>query len=175
MRLDFLNSHIKSRTRSQVGQFARTVAATISAGLFFSVGVFAEEAEISRPIRMDQVHTISFGKLVPGRVLTGRVVIDPQSGNRTAVGDIGFLSGPYGPAKFEITGAPNASFVVELPHSLEWTPGVVLTDFKSFPTLVGHLDATGRATLQIGATLVLDAAAAPGSFSTSFDVSVGYQ
>jgi len=140
----------------------------------FPVSAGAEDAA-TVPMRMTQIHAISFGKVIPGRVLTGRVVIDPQSGDRLVVGDAGALSGAYGPAKFEITGSPNTSFFIELPVTLELTQGVVLTDFKSFPTLVGHLDATGKATLQIGATLVLDAAVTPGSFSTSFDVSVGYQ
>ena len=142
--------------------------------MMFPASAVAEDAA-TVPMRMTQIHAISFGKVVPGQALAGRVTIDPQTGDRLVMGDAGALSGPYGPAKFEITGAPNTSFFIELPVSVELTPGIVLTDFKSFPTLVGHLDATGKATLQIGATLVLDAAVTPGSFSTSFDVSVGYQ
>ncbi len=71
---------------------------------------FAEVIEVLTATETDQLNFGRFSTDVNG----GDIVISPD-GSRTIQGSLNGVGGPYGPGVFQVTGAPDASFTVQLP------------------------------------------------------------
>ena len=71
---------------------------------------FAEAIEALSATETDQLNFGRFSTETNG----GNIIISPD-GNRSSQGSVILVSGPHSPGKFQITGAPEASFVIQLP------------------------------------------------------------
>lgn len=72
-------------------------------------------AEIIDALSADETNQLHFGRFAI-ESNGGQIIISPE-GNRTAQGAITLVSGPNGPGQFEITGFPEASFIIQLPDA----------------------------------------------------------
>ncbi|MFP4470101.1 MAG: DUF4402 domain-containing protein [Bacteroidales bacterium] len=88
---------------------------------------FAEIVEVLTATETDQLNFGRFSTDVSG----GDIIISPD-GNRTIQGSIIGVAGAYGPGVFQVTGAPEASFTVQLPQG----PAVLIHQQTSKTMLV---------------------------------------
>ena len=71
---------------------------------------FAEVIEALSATETDQLNFGRFSTETNG----GNIIISPD-GNRSSQGSVILVNGPHSPGKFQVTGAPEASFVIQLP------------------------------------------------------------
>ena len=118
-----------------------------------------------------------FGDISAGST-SGTVILTP-AGTRNATGGVTINSETSGnPATFDVQGTPNASFSISLPVSIILSDAashtMTVDNFTSSPTPSGVLDASGKQTLFVGATLNVSANQAFGAYSGQMSVTVDY-
>lgn len=131
-----------------------------------------------RPIRVILVADMDFGAIV-ATASTGTVRIDPAS---TAVDYTGALNtgGAVSPATFEVRGERFQTFNIELPATAISIPApagggfMVIDNFESDPPADSPvtLNAQGKATVTIGATMRITDQLGAGTYASSFDLTV---
>jgi hypothetical protein len=125
----------------------------------------------ARPLTVRQAVPLAFGKLLAER--RGQVRVTIPSGRDAPLPNRWSLAAtPSHRARFLVEGEPGAAFVIELPSAIAG-PGYTLTDFTSEPDGMGELDALGRATILVGATLAVTPDA-QGPLQARFALSVRY-
>ncbi len=82
-------------------------------------------AEIIEALTANETDQLNFGRFSTD-VNGGDIVINPD-GSRTIEGSVIGVPGPSSPGKFQITGAPEASFTLQLPEG----PSVLVHDGSS--------------------------------------------
>ena len=122
---------------------AATATATIDANIVSTILIVARNG-------------IVFGDISASSI-PGTVTIDVD-GSRTSTGGATINSNTSGtPAFFEVSGDPNALYIVTLPTSVEITSRagdrMTVNNFTSLPSANGQLDASGRQNLNVGATM----------------------
>jgi hypothetical protein len=70
-------------------------------------------AEVIEAIAANETEQLNFGKFAP--ITNGGTVIISPDGTRIAQGSVALASSDFSPGRFTITGAPDASFSVQLP------------------------------------------------------------
>ena len=131
----------------------------------------------AQEIMITNTHGLAFGSFAAG---SGGTVTVSSNNLRSAGGDVFlFPSGQVTAAGFTISGAPNASYNIDLPPNefVKLTgPGgeMSVNNFSSSPSITGLLSAGGSQTLTVGATLVVGSNQAPGEYTGSFSVIVNY-
>lgn len=118
-----------------------------------------------------QLSDLHFGRIVPDPARGGAVRLTPE-GQKTASGGAADLGGAFGPAEFEVLGEPGTQFRIELPPAVQLGPGLRLEAFTSMPQLAGQIPSSGRALVQVGATLVLAPRTPDGQYRGGFEVRV---
>jgi hypothetical protein len=122
---------------------AATAAATVDANIVSTINLVAQNG-------------IAFGDIsassVPGTVSIG------VDGSRNSTGGATINSNTSGtPAKFEVSGDPNALYMITLPTSIVITSSagdsMTVDNFISAPSANGQLDQGGRQNLNVGATM----------------------
>lgn len=158
--------------------------------LGITVSSFAQEtasatssATIVTPIAITKSGDMNFGNVSVQSTTGGTVILAP-AGTRTTGGAGGVtlpaVTGTVTAAKFDITGANNYSYSITLPSTaLTVSSGsntMTVTSFTSNPSPTGTLDASGKQTVNVGATLNVAAAQAAGNYTsaTPFNVTVNY-
>jgi len=149
----------------------------------FTAGAFAQNATatatavIVTPISITQTADMSFGNIVAS-VGGGTVVLVP-AGTRTAAG-VSFPSvpGTVTAASFNVAGYDGATYAITLPASHIISSGannMTVDTFTSTPSGTGLLTG-GAQVLNVGATLNIGAAQAPGTYTNAagFTVTVNY-
>lgn len=130
-----------------------------------------------RQIKVTQVQSLEFG-IIGATNTTGTATIR-SDGTKLVSSGILDLGGVSNPAVFLIQGEKFSSFTISLPASATITltggPTAILTDFESSPTISGILNAQGRATVTVGATMSLTPTLWQGSYGGVFDILVAYQ
>lgn len=130
-----------------------------------------------RPITLEAVRPLRFGKLTTDRGLAGSVTVDP-AGHKTVHGGARDLGEHHGAAVFRVEGEPRRRFVVLLPQEVPLSGRRLrqarLEAFRSSPSDYGVLDQKGQATVRIGATLHLPAGST-GTFDEPFELVVDYE
>lgn len=157
----------------------------ISAVSFGQVGetkTATSSATIVTPISLTKVTDMNFGNVAVNATAGGTVVLTP-AGTRTATGGVTAataLAGTITAAVFTVNGDNNHTFSITLPsgnHEIKHGTSDVMqvSAFTSTPSGTGTLT-SGTQTLQIGATLNVGAAQAPGLYTstTPFEVKVDY-
>jgi len=152
----------------------------------FTVGAFAQSASatatatavIVSPITITRTADMSFGNIIAD-VDGGTVVLVP-AGTRTLNGlNSPSLPGTVTAASFNVTGLANATYAITLPASHDISNGaqtMTVDAFSSTPTTTGTLDAAGTQTLNVGATLNVNANQQAGTYTNAagFTVTVNY-
>ena len=122
---------------------AATETATVDANIVSTINIVARNG-------------IVFGDIGASSI-PGTVTIDVD-GSRTSTGGAAINSNTSGtPASFEVSGDPNALYVITLPTSIVITSAsgdsMVVDRFTSSPSASGQLDSGGRQNLNVGATM----------------------
>lgn len=136
-------------------------------------------AAAAAPLAISNSEGLSFGRFAAG---SGGSVVIAFSGARSATGGAVLISsGPGTAARFEVSGDPNLTYSVTLPAngtaslSRAGANAMPLTNFSSsLGASSGLLNALGRQTLTVGASLSVGAGQPSGSYSGSFTVYVDY-
>jgi len=129
--------------------------------------------EVLSPIAIAETQALNFGNISPTGT-AGTVAI--STGGVRSNSNVDLLGGLPTQAIFAITGAGNAAFSVSLPSSVILT-GPETKTVDSFVHDAGASPAlsSGTATVNVGATLNVNATQAPGTYTGTYSVSVNYQ
>jgi spore coat protein U-like protein len=129
-------------------------------------------------IAIENVQNLSFGSFVAGN---GGSVTVSANGNRSAGGGVVLIPSSLGTAaQFTVSGDPNATYTIQLPVNdvVSLTGpgnGMFVNTFTSTPSGAGgNLGAGGSQALSVGGTLNVGSDQAPGSYSSTFSVTVSY-
>lgn len=117
---------------------------------------FAEVIETLTVTETDQLYFGRFSTEIGG----GQIIITPD-GVRSAQGSVILVESPHSPGRFRLSGAPGASFTIQLPQSssvLVHTNGghtLIVDDWMSYPSAVGSntILTNGLQIISIGAIL----------------------
>jgi hypothetical protein len=135
---------------------------------------------IVTPIAIVNAGNMNFGNVAVSA--TGGTVILAPAGTRTITGGVTLpaVPGTVTAAHFDITGTAAYTYAITLPSTATTvTSGAntMLVDaFTSSPSTTGVLDASGKQTIDVGATLNVAGGQAAGIYvsGTPFDVTVNY-
>jgi hypothetical protein len=134
-------------------------------------------ANIVRPISLDVQNGLKFADITAEKI-AGTVVLNPK-GLCTTTGGTGVKSSVAAkPAEFKVQGKPNAVYSIRLPKSivLNGSGGstLVVDTFTSLPAISGLINADGKQTLLVGATLNVGSHQAYGPYAGTMPVIVEY-
>jgi spore coat protein U-like protein len=136
-------------------------------------------ATIVVPIAIEKAQDLEFGSIAPG--LSDGTVSVSTDDVRTGSGDLNLLSVGNTPqaAGFVVMGSPEATYTITLPKQINvlneaGTEKMAVDEFTSNPDGAGVLDAKGRQSLKVGATLHVAASQAAGRYTGNFAVTVEY-
>jgi len=141
-----------------------------------------DTARTLRPLNVEQVEELAFGRIMGDPILPGQVVIDAVTGNKKVSGGALDMGGEHSRAEFLIRGEPGHSFIITLPdeHKISGTGSgatstTLVTDFTSYPENVGVLGPDGRGTVYVGATFNLKPGLKGDKYQRPLDIFVQYQ
>jgi hypothetical protein len=138
-------------------------------------------ATIVTPISITKTVDMNFGNVAVQSAAGGSVILTPE-GTRTTTGAVTLplLGGTITAASFTVEGQGNYTYAITLPTAdLQLSDGashnMIVNSFTSTPSGTGELTA-GSQVLNVGATLLVDAAQAAGTYvsGTPFNVTVNY-
>jgi hypothetical protein len=135
------------------------------------------EANIVSTINITAQNGIVFGDIGASGI-PGTVTIDVD-GSRTSTGGATINSNTAGtPATFEISGDPNALYVITLPDSVVITSAagdsMTVDNFTSAPSVSGQLDSSGKENLNVGARMNVGSFQPFGAYSGIMTTTVEY-
>lgn len=133
-------------------------------------------ADVVAAIAISTTTDMNFGKVVAGA--TGGTVVLTTAGVRSATGGATLgNAGATAAAAFDVTGESGATYAITLPPSsatiISGSDQMTVDAFDSDPDGTGTLTG-GSETLNVGATLNLDANQPVGTYTGTFDVTVAY-
>ena len=140
-------------------------------------------ATIVSPITITKNADMDFGNIAVSATTGGTVTLLPNAAgqrNASVGGGVSFpaITGTVSAAEFLVNGQANYTYDITLPASAVIENGLNFMDVQNFTSSVptGTLDGTGAETFYVGADLVVNAAQAPGVYTTStpFFVAVNY-
>jgi hypothetical protein len=135
------------------------------------------DAYIVTTIRLVAQNGIVFGD-IGASSMPGTVTVNVD-GSRTSTGGATINSNTAGtPATFEVSGDPNALYVITLPTSVEITSSsgdsMTVENFFSAPSTNGQLDSSGRQKFNVGATMLVDSFQPFGAYQGTMVTMVEY-
>jgi hypothetical protein len=135
------------------------------------------EANIVSTINLVAQNGIIFGDIGASGI-PGTVTIDVD-GSRTSTGGATINSNTTGtPATFEVSGDPNALYVITLPTSVVITSSagdtMTVDNFNSAPATSGQLDSSGRQNMNVGARMNVDSFQPFGAYRGIMTTTVEY-
>lgn len=161
---DFMVIQYDNRSHSGRLKFSATALMTLIIALMLwnlryamaATETTTVEASIVSTINIVARNGIVFGD-IGASAIPGTVTIDVD-GSRTSTGGATINSNTAGtPATFEISGDPNALYVITLPDSIVITSAagdsMTVDNFTSAPTISGQLDSSGKQNLNVGARM----------------------
>lgn len=134
---------------------------------------------IMAPITITETAPLAFGNIIPHATTDGSVIITPAGGKSFTGGVTAPASATHAAATFTVQGQVNANISIVLPaaNAVELTSGA-LTPLKiaafSSTGAPTSLNASGSATINIGATLTVPAAASAGTYTGQYEFKVNY-
>ncbi len=143
---------------------AATATATVEVNVVSTITLVAQNGIVFGDIASSSIPgTITIGT-DGSRVVTGGVTV-----NRNTNG---------APALYEVSGDPNAFYVVTLPDSVVLTSAagnnMIVSNFNSVPASNGQLDGAGRQNMYVGATLGVGSFQPFGSYSGVMATTIEY-
>lgn len=135
------------------------------------------EANIVSTINLVAQSGIVFGDIAASAI-PGTVTIDTD-GSRTTTGGVTVNTSTFGtPAKYEVSGDPNAYFIITLPTTVVITSGsgddMTIENFTSVPEGNGQIDAGGKQDLNIGGTMKVKSFQPFGSYKGTMATTIEY-
>lgn len=135
------------------------------------------EANIVSTINLVAQSGIVFGDIAASAI-PGTVTIDTD-GSRTTTGGATVNTSTFGtPAKYEVSGDPNAYFIITLPTTVVITSGsgddMIIENFTSVPAGNGQIDAGGKQDLIIGGTMKVKSFQPFGSYTGIMATTIEY-
>jgi len=135
------------------------------------------DANIVSTINLVAQNGIVFGDIASGSI-PGTVTIDVD-GSRTTTGGATVNSNTSGtPARYEVTGDPNALYTITLPETVVITSfagdNMIVDTFISSPSASGQLDSSGKQNLTVGATMRVQSFQPFGSYQGVMATTVEY-
>jgi hypothetical protein len=135
------------------------------------------EANIVSTINLVARSGIVFGDIGSSSI-PGTVTIDVD-GSRTSTGGATINTNTSGtPASFEVSGDPNALYIITLPTSVVLTSSagdnIIVDNFTSAPSVNGQLDLSGRQNLNVGATMNVGSFQPFGAYRGTMTTTVEY-
>ena len=115
---------------------------------------------------------------IAASAIPGTVTIDTD-GSRTTTGGTTVNTSTFGsPAKYEVSGDPNAYFMITLPTSVVITSGtgdkMTIVNFTSVPENNGQINAGGKQDLHIGGTMKVKSFQPFGSYKGIMATTIEY-
>lgn len=143
---------------------AATAATTVDANIVSTINLVAQNGILFGDISASSI---------PGTVSIG------VDGSRTSTGGATINSNTSGtPAKFEVSGDPNALYTISLPASIVITSSagdsMTVDNFVSAPSSNGQLDPGGRQNLIVGATMNIGSFQPFGTYQGTMATTVEY-
>ncbi len=121
---------------------------------------------------------LAFGVIIPGES-SGTVTISPSTSNRTYQGGVALVASISGAASFNVYGGANTVFTIALPDTdpiiSSGSNTMKVQSLTVYPPGSVTLDNLGKATFNVGGTLIVEKLQAIGSYTGSFIVTVAYQ
>ena len=158
------------------------LAAVALAGPTASPGL-AQDAEDAtqnrRPVTVEQIADLAFGRFVPDLGVPGAVVIDAVTGHKTVEGGVTDFGGEHGRAEFLVRGEPGARVVITLPSEQSAKTGdesgaIGLSDLASHPAGIAVWGPDGTLIIYLGARLNVRPGQPSGKYLGSLDSFVDY-
>lgn len=133
-------------------------------------------ATVQAPLTAGLAANLAFGSFTAERA--GTVSIDASTGNRTSNGP-SLLSSGVSRGQINLTGAPETSFQVSLPATVDLvatgtTQKMPLAIKTSLTNSAGQLNNTGTGAFFIGGDLTVALNQAPGTYTANIAVTVSY-
>lgn len=129
--------------------------------------------------KVTALQNLAFG--TAGALAGGGTVDVAPTGFRSSTGNVYLLGGTWFNAVFQIEGCENNVVTITLPTTGEILRGaggnkITINNFTSIPTVTQSytLDATGIMTINVGASLLLNAFQAAGDYSGNIAIDVVY-
>ena len=143
----------------------------LAACLFGASGVQAQT--------ITKTGSLSFGSFVAN---TGGTIAVTSSGARSKTGSLFLVSSQGGnstAAQFTVSGTAMSTYAITLPADgtvllSSGSHTMAVNGFTSYPSGTGTLSGGGTQVLSVGARLTVGNAQAPGSYASSFPVTVNY-
>lgn len=131
--------------------------------------------ELIAPYSIQKTVDLNFGKIAVN-TNAGTVVLTP-SGTRSTTGGVTLpaVTGTFTAASFYIQGTASKSYSITLPTTYTISSGVnnmTINAFSSIPSGAGILSINGDQTLNVGATLNVNANQAVGTYTNAIGYSV---
>jgi len=158
--------------------FAATTFAQVPVGVSANA---TATGTIITPITITNAGDLNFGNVAVSA--SGGTVILTPAGSRTTTGGVtlpNFNIGTVTAAHFDVTGTAGYTYAITLPSTpttvTSGSNSMLVNAFTSTPTTTGALDGSGEQTIDVGATLNVNAAQAAGTYesATPFTVTVNY-
>ena len=135
------------------------------------------EVNIVSTINIKAQTGIIFGD-ISASYIPGTVTVD-TNGSRTITGGVTVNTNTSGaPARYEVSGEPNALYVITLPSSVVLTSSagdsMIVSNFSSNPVTNGQLDLSGQQNLYVVATLNVGSFQAFGAYRGIMATTVEY-
>jgi hypothetical protein len=133
-------------------------------------------ARIITPITLTNTQGLAFGNIAASSSL-GTVTISTAGVRSSAGGVTPSAIGTYNNAIYAATGEANATYSISLPASTTITDGtnnMTVNGFTSDPTPTGLLNGSGLQTINVGATLNVNANQVAGNYSGTYNVTIAY-
>ena len=134
-------------------------------------------ATVLTPIAISTTTNMSFGDVYADNVSAGTVVL-ATTGARSVTGGTTLGATAGAAAAYAVSGNASATYSITLPSTdvtlVSGANNMIVNTFVHDAGGSPALDGTGNATFNVGATLNVSAAQAPGAYSASFDVIANY-
>ncbi len=122
---------------------------------------------------------LAFGVIIPGES-SGTVTISPSTSDRTHDGGVALAASTSGAASFNVYGGANTAFTITLPDTdtvniVSGNNTMKVVSFTVYPTGSITLNNLGKATFNVGGTLIVEKLQPAGNYTGSFQVTVAYQ
>lgn len=160
------------------GLFMMTFAfQTVNAQGSGATAASSAAARIITPIALTNSTGLNFGNIAASDVL-GTVTIAPAGGRTSTGGVTPSAIGAFTNAIFGASGEFNATYAITLPASTTVSDGgsnsMTINGFTSDPSGTGTLSGIGSQTINVGATLNVNASQASGNYTGTYNVTIAY-
>jgi hypothetical protein len=143
-----------------------------------ATGPGSGRATILNATEVLNIESLDFGDLATGTT-AGTVTVNATTDARTTTGGVTAMGGSPHAAIFMAAGTPNRIYIVQIPNAaITLSNGaggsMTVSNWTTNGPTARRFDATGVATVRVGARLNMGANQADGTYSGTFNVRINY-